>query len=232
MPSGLLLLTSNQVEAACQLHETLPRWALADAALRRVRERIAGFDEPACLVKVVAVNDLYGTNVLATVALAQSMSRILAQKSTFLDDGLVSKLAVHSSGPQGRVRNFTSFASKFCHFFIDEHHFPIYDEAAREAIRAHLGAAAIAGGKQPYPSFCASFRKLQLQLKCTTKALDHYLWLGGMYLRWASGTAKAKLVNRELAELFERPGERAQLLDAALATLMKRKPAVARRRRR
>ena len=51
-------------------------------------------------------------------------------------------------------RRFVSFAAKFCHFFIDEERFPIYDEAARDAIRLHLGSGALTDDEvNPYRRF-------------------------------------------------------------------------------
>ena len=230
MSEALPPLTSSKVAAAGELHDTLSRWVLTDSALRTLRDQVDGFDEAACVLKVVTLNDLYGTNVYTTVPLAQSMSRILAGKRRheLVSETLGSTLAVLPGGNGDRVRTLTSFASKFCHFFIDEHRFPIYDEAACASIKAHLGKSALTEDGGRYELFCAAFRQLQKPVRCTTKTLDHYLWIAGMYLRWSSGTAKAKYVNRELSELFDQPGARSDLLMSVVADspkgIVKKKP--------
>jgi hypothetical protein len=58
-------LTQKQIELATELHQTLDRWRLSDNALRRLRRALPELDEEACILKSIAVNSLYGTQVLA-----------------------------------------------------------------------------------------------------------------------------------------------------------------------
>jgi hypothetical protein len=54
-------LTQKQIQVATELHDTLDQWRISDNALRRLRRVLPGFDEEACLLKSIAVNQLYGT---------------------------------------------------------------------------------------------------------------------------------------------------------------------------
>jgi hypothetical protein len=123
-------------------------------------------------------------------------------------------------------RRSVSFASKFCHFFIDSARFPIYDEAARETIKLHLGAKACQTDvASPYLAFCSNLQRLRqlANLQCGTEELDRYLWLTGMFKRWLKERSKGNpRVNAELQQLLEAPppaiaGELRAMLPWALA---------------
>src|SRR5262249_26085043 len=116
----------------------------------------------------------------------------------------------------GKCRRVTSFAAKFCHFFIDEERFPIYDEAARETIRLHIGDQYLTDLKQPYAAFRQNLQTLQdgLEFQAKQRDIDRYLWLGGMHKRWNKASEKDKApINAELRRLFSNPSaeERAEL---------------------
>ena len=71
-------LKQEQIDAACRLHRRLKQWQLSDGALMRLREKVPGFDPEACLIKSVAVNSLYGTQVLAIVRMAEHICQSMA----------------------------------------------------------------------------------------------------------------------------------------------------------
>ena len=112
-------LSSGQVDAANKLHEQLTQWQVADQALEALHMRFPGFGIEATLLKVVAVNQLYGTNIYAVVRVAKHIESIIREKAKVGDVDLVKQLA---SLPG---RKHISFASKFAHFFIDKERFPI-----------------------------------------------------------------------------------------------------------
>jgi hypothetical protein len=174
-------LSMSQIEAAKRLHRQLPQWRVTDSALQALQERFPGFDIDATLLKVVVVNQLYGTNVYAVVRMAHHIKEVMLEASHMDDVGLVEKLAALSG------MKHTSFASKFAHFFIDVDRFPIYDSYAVKMVAYHLGPQGKNGEiEQPYKSFVANLNKLKrcAQLSCTNRELDHYLWLAGMYRKW------------------------------------------------
>lgn len=61
-------------------------------------------------------------------------------------------------------RRHVSFASKFCHFFIDGQDFPILDQAARDALRLHLGRDGFLGAELGYSGFCGALGRLKTGL--------------------------------------------------------------------
>jgi hypothetical protein len=73
-------LSMPQIEAANRLHRQLSQWQVTDDAIRSLKERFPGFDIDATLLKVVAVNQLYGTNVYAVVRMAEHIKVALHRK--------------------------------------------------------------------------------------------------------------------------------------------------------
>jgi len=61
----------------------------------------------------------------------------------------------------GKTLQCTSFAAKFCHFFVNENGFPIYDEMAKQAIKLHLGDQYSSGNTKLYVTFCDNFGRLR-----------------------------------------------------------------------
>lgn len=115
-------LTMAQVETAKRLHGKLLQWQVTDHALHALAENLPGFAVEATLLKVAAINQLYGTNVYAVVRMAQHVTEVLQATSRMEDADLVEQLACLDD------RKHRSFASKFAHFFIDMERFPIFDE--------------------------------------------------------------------------------------------------------
>ncbi|MBE0614871.1 MAG: hypothetical protein IH604_14470 [Burkholderiales bacterium] len=216
------LPTLVQIQAAGRLHDRLAQWRMADAALLGLHQSMPGFDPVPCLLKAVVVNALYGTQVFAIVRMAEHIGGILRGRDIAAvgpDD--VEAIADLPTVAGGGKRRFVSFAAKFCHFFIDAERFPIYDDAARVMLRHHLGSTGyLEDGKQPYVAFCRAFQKLRTDahLVATSRDLDRYLWIAGMYLRWLGEREKEKpQLNVELRGLFDKPDkEAAKELDAML----------------
>lgn len=72
-------LTTEQVSAATRVRERLPGRRESDRPLRTLREHVPGFSPDESLLKVVALNGLYGTNVYSVVAMAHHVSRVMAE---------------------------------------------------------------------------------------------------------------------------------------------------------
>ena len=105
---------------------------------------------------------------------------------------------------QKRDRRHLSFASKFAHFFIDRERFPIMDKYAAEMVGLHLGRKdAVRDAKHPYVAFCQNLIVLRslARLNCSTRELDHYLWIAGEHRAWFRNS-KAQ-INVELRHLSE-----------------------------
>ena len=212
MEMGLAVpLTMSQIEAANRLHGELLQWKATDKALHALKERFPEFDMDASLLKVVAINQLYGTNVYAVVRMAEHVSEVMCQSGTMDDVELVDEIATLPD------MKHTSFASKFAHFFIDEERFPIYDSYVVKMLAYHLGAQEfVRDAGNPYKAFAANFHQLKQAagLQCTTRELDHYLWLAGMYRKWKAKPGAH--IGNEVALLF---GSHLDEIDADLKVL-------------
>jgi hypothetical protein len=198
-------LSSEQIAAAVRLHEShLPQWKAADEALEAVRTSFqTDFSYSANLVRIATVNTLYGTNLRAVHRMARHIEGILPKGAELLDPAeLVEAIAALPPAPGERPRRHRSFASKFCHFFVNADDFPIFDSAARDALRLHLGSESLKEAESSYTGFCGALANLQRAygLSVGTRDVDRYLWVAGMWLAFARGRRD---INRELLALFE-----------------------------
>ena len=217
-------LYQKQIEAADKLWQHLKGWQLSDTALTALHERLPGFESHVCLLKCVAINAIYGTNVLAIKRMREHVEEVLGKYDlSKVGSELVDEIAGAPEEKGKKNRRRTSFASKFCHFFVSPERFPIYDDAACNALKLHFGKRIQA---HDYNSFCSCVAKLKdfVGNCCNTRTLDHYLWLTGMYLRWLKEQNKEKpIINAELLALFKNPNnvQKAEL-DALLPSIVSR----------
>lgn len=86
-------LSMSQIEAANRLHEKLLQWKITDDALNALKDRFPGFDIESSLLKVAAVNQLYGTKVFAVVRMAQHIKNVMPGEGNIADVDFVEKLA-------------------------------------------------------------------------------------------------------------------------------------------
>jgi hypothetical protein len=184
-----------------------------------------GFDAAACLLKTAAINELYATQVYATLRMANWLCDVMAQHPRLEGLELVETIAALPNENREVKRRHTSFSAKFCHFFVDEERYPIYDEAARDALRLHLQKSYNGATQRPYKVFCenvAALRKLS-NLNCSGRELDRYLWITGMYRRLLRQKRRPKpTLNVELLRLFKMRGDAAQDLNEMLPAGLRR----------
>ncbi|SRR5260221_5807490 len=193
-------LSMSQIETANRLYSKLLQWQVTDQALHALHVNLPGFDIETTLLKVVAINQLYGTNVYAVVRMAQHVTEVMQDANRMEDADLVKELASLNS------RKHLSFASKFAHFFIDMERFPIYDSYAVKMVAYHLGRhGQDRKTEYPYKAFIEDLQMLRrdAQLSCSTRELDHYLWLAGLYQVWLRNPVSP--INIEIKKLFEIP---------------------------
>ena len=196
-------LERDAIAAANWLYEhCMPQWQGTDRALARLSGAVPGFDGEAAYLKVVAINAAYSTNLKATWRMAE---HIVGLDRHGLFDGEPDAVVGAIAGlpkDNGPVRHYRSFASKFAHFFISPDRFPIFDGAARTALRHHLGPAATRGMASSYPAFLEALTALRGSVgeDISLAELDRYLWLVGMALDYQRGKRE---LNREVIALFE-----------------------------
>lgn len=201
-------LTANQIEAAGRIRAHLHQWVLSDEALETLSQRLPGFEPPAVLLKVVAVNALYGTNVYALVRMADHIGNVLKETDPAkAGPELVEAIAaLPVASAAEKPKRHRSFASKFAHFFIDPERFPIYDRYADAMVRLHLGNAVGRAPEHPYAAFAAKFRRVMGEVTGwwgSSRELDRYLWVAGLY-RELRKNPKAP-INLEARRVFENP---------------------------
>ena len=104
----------------------LAQWKLSETALESLAEKLPDFSPEACLLKTVAVNAIYGTQLLATVRMAKHVEKLLSNLSVeSLGPEIVQQIDSLPALDGQKKRMAVSFASKFCHFFVDSERFPI-----------------------------------------------------------------------------------------------------------
>lgn len=197
-------IKETQISSAQRLHRRLEQWQLVDSALTSLASQFPGFAPHEALIKVIAVNTLYGTNVLAIHHVARHVATVKKEKDlSSAGPELVESLAV-SPPIESKTRRNHSFASKFAHFFISTERFPIMDSYVVKMIKLHLGnERTYTDTQNPYVAFCANHRLLKEELgfAITNKELDHYLWLAGLYLTFLNNSQAR--INKEAGFLFK-----------------------------
>lgn len=79
-----VLLTRSQVEAATRLyHDHCELWRTTDEALESHSKSFPDFDLRSSLLKVAAINSLYGTNVYAVARMAEHVETIMEARGSF-----------------------------------------------------------------------------------------------------------------------------------------------------
>ncbi|GLV59854.1 hypothetical protein KDH_66780 [Dictyobacter sp. S3.2.2.5] len=174
-------LLRSQIDVANRLHQQLRQWKDIDQALETLHTHFPGFDMDSTLLKVVAVNQLYGTRLYMVVPMARHVTEVMSTSDELEDTELVEQIAAFAG------HKHLSFASKFAHFFIHMERFPIYDAFARNMVAHHLGThVRTVGTTSPYKAFVDNIEQLKQRaaLSCSNKELDRYLWLAGLYRLW------------------------------------------------
>jgi hypothetical protein len=195
-------LSMSQLNAARDLYESstkLAGWRLADRSLSELRDRFPDFDRISVLLKTVAVNTLYSTNVFAVQRMTEHVVNVVSKTSLNTAGAeLVEELSKMEEG--GRAHR--SFASKFCRFFVDHERFPTWDSFAITMVGVHLG---LDFEPKSYLVFLEHLQKLKLlwEFDCSNPELDRYLWLAGQ-LRAFKENPTAK-INTETQWLFREP---------------------------
>jgi len=114
-------LHQKQIVAAQKIREKLQGRDNSYKALTALSDKFPGFEAQDCLLKSVAVNSIYGTNIRAIVRVSNHVAKVFGKHKDDLDHIdpaiLVEQLAIDEGEGEGRKRRTnTSFVSKFCHF--------------------------------------------------------------------------------------------------------------------
>jgi hypothetical protein len=196
----MLQLSQDQIVAAGHIRRQLHFANANDHALTELAERLPGFTANETLLKTAVVNQFYGTNLYAVGRMAEHITRIMRRHPPAPGPRLVEKIACLPGVGEGRSKQHFSFASKFCHRFVDAEACPIMDTLAVDSLRLHLGSGAVRGSENRYNAFVKDRQRLldETGVTATAVELDNYLWIRGAYDAWQN----EKPVNRELRDFF------------------------------
>src|SRR5512133_1644504 len=105
-------LAPEQIAAASRLHDQFPEWVAIDRALWALGERCPDYGADSALLKVAALNSLYGTNVYPAVRMANHIVRTMESPRQGAGPvALVEELALLPAElPGAHATNYISFA--------------------------------------------------------------------------------------------------------------------------
>ncbi len=195
-------LDPRDIDAACELFASMDSWRQTDDALAAVAHQMPGFGMPETLAKVALVNSLYFTRALAVPRVAAHFHGVLARvdRADWSCETIESLAEVVVDPKAKKPRRLISLASKFAHFFMDAHRFPIYDEYAKRTLARHTGRT-LAALASSYSVFCAVHDELcrRVGVQDSPRKLDHYLWVQGQHDAALRG---GKATSTELSRAF------------------------------
>jgi hypothetical protein len=119
MTLTMIPLLASQLAAAKNLYARLPQWHATNQALAALGHSFPDFAIESALLKVAAVNQLYGTNVYAVARMAEHVCAIMANyNSAEVDSTLVEQIAALPPVPgQPRDRRHISSRRWIAHNF-------------------------------------------------------------------------------------------------------------------
>lgn len=134
------------------------------------------------LVKVSVLNDIYGTNLFNTFAMASHIVELdIDERLQKADDTLVMDIAKMTL-PNGQVKSFYSFATKYCSRHKPKD-YPLYDSYVDKVLRYFRDVDGFYEFKsqdlKDYPLFrriVSEFRDFYGLGEYDFKRLDMYLW--------------------------------------------------------
>lgn len=197
-------LQQLEVDAANCIHDLMEAWRNDSEVMQKLRDELRDqWDVPASLLRCIAINGLYSTNVFAIRRMANHVSRVMTSVTIDCPPAdLVERIAT-LSWDEGKSRKFTSFASKLCNLFVDSEAYPIFDNLAQETLKHHLCDDYKVDPSRPYGIFRENLSRLRAVsgVSASNTQLDHYLWIKGLCLRRAS----RKMFNSDFRDMLRQP---------------------------
>lgn len=178
--------TAELVEAACKQFDHDNR--IVEQALKDLFNQYPGNHcHPHVLLKVVAVNHLYATRILAVHDVASHIHQQAQDVDSALANGspeIVDKIARVTLGINGKERNNYSFATKYCSWH-NVASYPIWDSRVDKYLWSLQKQDRFAtifkrnADLWEYPKFCevmTAFRDRYGLGSFTFKEIDKFLW--------------------------------------------------------
>jgi len=195
-------LVETQVVAAGKLHDELKQWKAAERALDYLGKAMPSNTQlHQVLLKAAALNQLYTTRVYTLHAMASHIVEVFSSEAMRDECSLVERIAyLEASG-----KEHESFASKYCHFFVDRERFPLLDSYVPAIVRMHLGRGnySCTTTAQTYRNFYTDLKTLRAHMSFSAKVreMDHYLWLRSQWETFRKKGDEARF-SAEVKHLF------------------------------
>jgi hypothetical protein len=234
--AALRKLTEFNIRAAIKIRAlpALSSWDEADQGFSELRRHFSdNTNRMHVLLKASAIDKLYSTRagniywiadavVAAMSDLGDSPGRQYADVVEIVDSISRHKAAKHPGSDR-----CASFASKYCHFFLDERVFPIYDSFALAAIKSLIGRVSrgLTPSRSEYRDFCERLDLLRVRdglESVGVRDMDRFLWLWGLWL--AQRGREKRVINEEVYDVFVSKNTDVQLLVRSLEPAVVKSP--------
>jgi hypothetical protein len=206
-------VTDDNIAAASDIRARLHSWDAADEALARLGRHFPSNAESAdVLAKASAIDKLYSTRAGNVYWVSNAAIAALEEAHRRRSDGepidcaeVVNLFSHHKRRLYKGSDRCSSFASKYCHFFVSGWEFPIYDSYALAAVNNLLGSKqyGLTPKRTEYRDFCERVSRLRARdglEHVNVRDLDRYLWLWGQWL-FQQGKPKPE-INLEVYDIF------------------------------
>jgi len=221
-------LTESNIGAAVNIRALpeLSSWDEADRGLSALRGHFPdNTNRMHVFLKASAIDKLYSTragNILwvANAVVAAMKERVGSPGPRPADIvGVVDSISQHKTSLYPGSDRCASFASKYCHFFVDELVFPIYDSFALASVKNLLGRVSrgLTPGRTEYRDFCERLDLLRVRdglENVGVRDMDRFLWLWGLWL--AQNRHTTRVINQDVYDVFVSENPDVQLLVRSL----------------
>ena len=142
----MLRVTRQNIDAATKIRSLpeLSSWADADKALEDLcRYFPDNTNRVHVLIKASAIDKLYSTRAGNIFWVADAIVAVMKEKGNLSPSGNhsdnVEDISDKKLNSHLKANRCLSFASKYCHFFVDSSIFPLYDSFALDSVKNLLG---------------------------------------------------------------------------------------------
>ncbi len=190
----MLRVTRQNIDAATKIRSLpeLSSWVDADKALEDLcRYFPDNTNRVHVLIKASAIDKLYSTRAGNIFWVADAIVAVMKEKGNLSPSrnhsDIVEDISSEKLNSHLKANRCLSFASKYCHFFVDSSIFPLYDSFALDSVKNLLGK--FRNRRIPteseYHNFCR--RLLNLKIRdgledVSVREMDRFLWLWGQWL--------------------------------------------------
>ncbi len=208
------IISNLNINAARTIRDALTSWDATDTALERLGKCFKSNTVLSdVLAKASGIDKLYSTRAgniyWVSDAVVKTMTEIKDRQDkgeTFDCVEIVDMISFYKTKLYPGSSRCASFASKYCHFFVPNWDFPIFDSFAKQAVNFLLVEKqyGMAPDRTEYGDFCERVNRLRninpLE-GVSARELDRYLWLLGMW-NIQDGNA-SRVINEDVYHIFK-----------------------------